>query len=562
MKKFSRKLPQTHSKNVKDTIINLASDELSLKFSSAVKHDEIQISLYDFFVQAWNVLEPGTELVENWHLKTISAYLEAVYLGKIKRLIINVPPRTGKSTLATIVYPCWNWLHNPYSRLLCASYSQTLAYEHSGSRRLLINSELFKTLCENRIRLRDDKNRVQEFGNTFRGSMTATSMLGTVTGKGGYLIIDDPTSGTQANSNACREAANNAFKLNLSTRLNDKKKDPIILIQQRQHDNDLTGYLRANDSGFCYLILRGICEKTEYFPIVNDVILDGGEIDYSDKDNPLKFYKYEAGSLLNPLRESWDDVNKLKIDLGDAGFSAQIQQEPSPDKGAILSYAPFGVYAQSPNFDRFILSVDCTFKGAKTSDYVEILGIGEVIDPIIVNGITVNNSKYYIFSEWREQADFNRTEQAILELISSLKPHKVIIEDKANGPAIINRLSSNPLIRYLLEAYNVGRDSKESRAEAIKPILNQSRIKVPVNAYSTQFDGLTVEQVLSLIGVEFKDIKEKDTPFLYFVPDFLTEINRFPVAKYDDRVDALTQGITWLEANPIKQGSGVKPWQT
>jgi hypothetical protein len=95
-------------------------------------------SLADFVRQAWPVLEPKTAYSENWHHQLLIEALEAVAAGEIRQLIINVPPRSGKSLLASILFPVWIWLGNPAERFLFASYSSVLATKHSVDRRVLI----------------------------------------------------------------------------------------------------------------------------------------------------------------------------------------------------------------------------------------------------------------------------------------------------------------------------------------------------------------------------------------------------------------------------------------
>src|SRR5271155_4759256 len=97
-------------------------------------------SFAEFVPQAWRVLEPKTPFLDNWHIALLAEYLEAVAAGGITRLIINVPPRSGKSLLATIFLPCWVWRRSPAERFMFASYSAALATKHSVDRRALLQS--------------------------------------------------------------------------------------------------------------------------------------------------------------------------------------------------------------------------------------------------------------------------------------------------------------------------------------------------------------------------------------------------------------------------------------
>jgi len=152
-------------------------------------------SLHEFFLQAWHVLEPATELVDSWHYELISQYLELVTRGQFRKrypekqgTICNVPPRTAKSSLISIAWPCWSWIDRPGMRFLCASYSDQLATEHSLHRRNLITSRWFQGRWGDRFMLSADRNRINDFGNDKMGFMIGTSVGGTATGLGGECL--------------------------------------------------------------------------------------------------------------------------------------------------------------------------------------------------------------------------------------------------------------------------------------------------------------------------------------------------------------------------------------
>jgi hypothetical protein len=99
-------------------------------------------NLADFVRQAWEVLEPSTPYLENWHHGLLVEALGAVADGELRKLIVNLPPRYGKSLLVSVFFPCWMWLRAPSERFLFASYSEQLATKHSVDRRALIQSPL------------------------------------------------------------------------------------------------------------------------------------------------------------------------------------------------------------------------------------------------------------------------------------------------------------------------------------------------------------------------------------------------------------------------------------
>jgi hypothetical protein len=197
-----------------------------------------------FAKEAWHVLHPGRQLVWSWHYDLICEHLVLVKQRKLRRLIINVPPRTLKSTLINIMFPVWTWLTEPDHNFLMASYTLNLSTEHSECRRTLLESQWFLKFWGDRFQLSADRNRVEQFKNNCGGQMIASSVGGTVMGRGcDTAIIDDPVSPAQALSDTERTRANNWINSTLLTRLNDPATGAIILVMQRLHQLDPTGFL-------------------------------------------------------------------------------------------------------------------------------------------------------------------------------------------------------------------------------------------------------------------------------------------------------------------------------
>jgi hypothetical protein len=205
---------------------------------------EMEQDLAKFFRAAWPVLCPGRELIWSWHYDLLCEYLTLVKQRDLRRLIINVPPRTAKSTLATICFPVWVWLTQPEHNFLCASYAKELSTDHSLVRRQLLASEWFQNRWGADFVTGQGQDVKNQFDNSRRGQMIATSVGATVTGRGGdTLIVDDPVSATQALSDAERSGANTWFDNTLRSRLNDPATGAMVVIMQRLHEQDLTGYL-------------------------------------------------------------------------------------------------------------------------------------------------------------------------------------------------------------------------------------------------------------------------------------------------------------------------------
>ena len=211
-------------------------------------------SLRLFVPWAWPSLEPGTVFQANWHIALICEYLEAVTAGEVLRLVINIPPRYMKSLLVSVLWPCWEWYRQPSARYIFSSYAEPLASHHSLSRRRLIRSRPYQRFAPD-VHLTKDQQEKLEFHTTKGGIMVATSTGGSITGKGGTrLIIDDPHNPTQAESDTQRQQALDFYRYTLSTRLDDPKRDAIVVVMQRLHTRDLTAV--CLEQGFEHCVCR------------------------------------------------------------------------------------------------------------------------------------------------------------------------------------------------------------------------------------------------------------------------------------------------------------------
>lgn len=439
--------------------------------------------LINFFKPCWDVLEPNNPILKNWHQTLISEYLEACYKREITRLIINIPPRYTKSTLVSVVFPVWAWVKSPHIRFIFASYAQTLATQHSVNRRNIIESPWFQRGYGKRFKLSTDQNVKTEFQNNHRGVMTATSILGSATGKGGdFIIIDDPHNVKGSESDVQREAIITQFDRTFSTRLNDKKTGVMIVVMQRLHQRDLSGHLLSL-GGWEHLKIKGVEEerKVYSFPITKRTIIR----------NP--------GEILHPEREDEKEIEKQKRALGSYGFSGQYQQEPSPPGGAIFKREWYKFYDIPPaKFEEEIISFDLTFKELSESDYV----VGQCWGRVGANK--------YLLDQVRGRMDFLTTIRAF-QAFSVRHPNAILklVEEKANGAALINSMKNK--IPGIV-AVNP-KDSKESRAQAIAPEFEAGNIYLP------------------------------NPDIHHWVNDFIEEMSQFPKGRQDDQVDATTQAL-------------------
>nr|MBP9778392.1 hypothetical protein [Rickettsiaceae bacterium] len=205
-------------------------------------------SLYEFFKAAWPYIEGNMPYVDSWHIRAIAEHLEAVYARQIKKLIINVPPRTGKTNLISVAFPAWVWIHNPSERFLTVSCVNSLSLEHAQKNRALLESNWYQDNWGYRFPLLKDQNVKSFFQNTKTGYRQSTSVVSKTVGKGGSIIIIDDPNDPGDLSEVKRENVINWWTQRMSTRSNNPANDCRIVVQQRTHENDLTGYIRKNDS--------------------------------------------------------------------------------------------------------------------------------------------------------------------------------------------------------------------------------------------------------------------------------------------------------------------------
>lgn len=270
-----------------------------------------------FLFRSLKAIAPGGRYQHNWHIDAIGAYLDACAKGEITRLIINLPPRMLKSTLVSVAWPAWLLGHDPSVRIMAASYAQSLATKHSVDCRVVMQSDWYQRIFPN-TRLSAEQNEKDKFATSARGYRIATSVGGAATGEGGQVLIaDDPLSALQASQHGARQAVNQWFDHTFATRLDDKRSGCIVVVMQRLHGEDLSGYLLAR-GGWEHLCLPAIApEKT--------TISLG---DYA--------HVREAGAPLHEARESLALLERVKGELGNANFSAQYQQQPMKAHGALV----------------------------------------------------------------------------------------------------------------------------------------------------------------------------------------------------------------------------------
>lgn len=422
--------------------------------------------------QAWPVVEPAVPFKDNWHVGAIAAHLEAVFRGEIRRLLINVPFRTAKSTIVSVMAPAFRWIHAPAHKFLCGSYAAKLAIRDNLKMRRLIQSPWYQerwgrgfNLVDNSdwgdpegFALTNDQNQKIRFENDRTGYRIAFGFDGGVMGDGGNTVmIDDPHDRNQAHSDKERERHLTTFDEAITTRLNDPAKDQIVIIMQRLHEQDLSGHVLAN-GGYEHLLI-----PMHYDPKRSRVTVIG----WSD---PRK----ETGELMHPARFPEDVVAQIEKDIGSYAAAGQLEQRPAPAEGGIFKKVWWRFYDELPEkFDVELQSWDLAFKGTKTSNFVA----GQAWAKLGANCYLKPDEVY-------AQLDFPGT-CAAFESFSARHPYPTkLVEDKANGPALIATLKGK--IPGIVEINPDG--GAEAVAHSVAPYAEAGNVWLP-NPYNAKADS-------------------------------------------------------------------------
>jgi hypothetical protein len=304
-----------------------------------------------FLKRVFRELNPGRTFHPQWYHEAITDRLGQAATGQYNRIIINLPPRSAKSTIVPVALPAFLLGRDPTRRIICVSYNQDLANFFGRQTRQVMQSDWYKRIFPSTvIPTRAAEN---QFYTSAGGNRLALSTGGTFTGRGGDLIIvNDPLKADDAYSEVARKSLIEWTSTTLASRLDEKITGAMIIVQQRQHEDDLSGHMLR--TGVWYdLSLPAIAEKDE------NILLSR---------NPLRFHHRRAGDLLDPEREPQWVLDDLKRQMGSVNFAAQYQQAPLPPDGDIVKLSWFRTYSEFPVGGERILSVDTAMKAGERND--------------------------------------------------------------------------------------------------------------------------------------------------------------------------------------------------
>ena len=341
------------------------------------------------------------------HHRLIARKLEAVERGDIRRLMIFMPPRHGKSMLASEFFPSWYLGRNPEHYVIAATYAQELADDFGRKVKGQIEDPAYAAIFPG-VKLADDSQSVKRFhveggteiGTAQRGAYYAVGVGGPLTGRGAHLLlIDDPVKNREeADSEVIRKRIKDWFTSTAYTRLMPGGR--IVVIQTRWHEDDLSGWLLQEHAH-------------EGWDVLNLPALDG--------DKPLWPQQYDRESLL-----------RIKQAVGARDWSALYQQQPSPDEGTFFQRDWFKTWTDRPKH----LSI------YGTSDYAVTDGDGDYTVHRIW-GVDPDGGLYRL-GGWRDQTSSDVWIERQIDLIKEFKPFAWFGEagviQKAIEPMLVRRM--------------------------------------------------------------------------------------------------------------------------
>lgn len=504
--------------------IKIQEDELLLECAREL-HTRIiaEDSLYEFAKQAWKYVEGDIQFSDGWHIQVICEHLEAVTKRQIRNLLINIPPRCMKSGLVSVMWPAWVWLNNPQEQFLYASYSNSLSMRDSVKCRRLILSNWYQTRWEDRYTLVGDQNTKHRFDNNKIGYRIAASVGSSVTGEGAScLILDDPNNAKDGESDIKRQSTNDWYSQVWSTRLNNPKTGCRIIVQQRLHQQDISGNILSNDisNEWIKLILPMEFEtarrsKTIILPSTNGKVWE----------DPRK----KEGELLWPNHIGLEEVKKLKNGLRTPyRIAGQLQQRPAPEEGGIIKKSWFKWWKKPrpPKIEQVIQSWDTALGDKEENNYSACTTWGLFIDDnkianIILLGLWRGRVSYPDLRKMAKRLynDYRDDGATDIKPDSQHIPDMVLVESKASGISLIQDLRRAGISATQFDPTRYG--DKKQRVHLVTHIIQAGRVWVPA------------------IPPDYKALRRYSELFVNSCAIFPSEDSR-------DLVDTMTQVLTRL----------------
>jgi predicted phage terminase large subunit-like protein len=450
-------------------------------------------SYYEFFKWSFNILEPQTRLEDTFHIKYLCDILQNEVERIIRReakgkdIIVNIPPRTSKSKIVSQSLLAWVWIVAPHLKMIAVSFDEKLTLTNAQYCKDIIKSADYQELFGDLFQIRKDIDSKERFANDKGGERLSVTTGANITGFGAEIIVvDDPQNPKTAESEVERENTTKYYVESLYNRLTPLNLGVRIVVQQRLHHEDLTGYLLSKDpDGYIH-----ICLPAE---LSNDI-------------RPVTLREFYRDNLLDPIRLNRIELQKLKKQ-GSRYYAGQYMQIPSPDEGGIIKRAWFDIVEptsllREPINEPIHFFVDSAFTAKSENDPTAILACFRRGTDIYVLDV---------IEQWLEFPDLIKFLGEYTTRYQISNNSKLFVEEAASGLSIIQQLRTTTNLNIV--GIPKPKDDKITRAHAITAKLEGRRVKLVKGTY---------------------------------IENFLNQLASFPNGTHDDMLDTLIHAVNQL----------------
>ena len=449
-----------------------------MKSIDAMKLAVYRKSFYEFFKDAFKVLETGNDLVDNWHIKYFCDHLQADVeriVKKQKRLHhddVMISPRSSKTLLFSIVFPAWCWINYPHLKFLTFSYTQKRTNENAKNFRDLLESPWYKKYFGDKFKLTSDA--IENISNNKRGYRHSYGLTG-FTGDGAdIIIIDDPQEPRASESRVKRETVIEFYRA-VASRLNNAEIGKIYICQQRLHRDDLSGFLFKNAPLGSY--------KFFHLP----ALLDNKVTD--------EFRSFYQNGYFDPIRLSQSilDAKKSPAELGERAFRAQFLQAPVDNDAGLIKEKWLQIMSVTEFFEKHKASfykwdffLDTAY-GGKDGDYNAILCATKIQDNVYIK---------YVEQNKKEFPDLLRHVKSLTQSHGSIQS-LWYVEPTAAGKPLVQSFKLSNL--NVVEGKPPTK-SKLERVNAISPFLEGLKVHLVTDDEGDDWSDQFIGQCLSFTG--------------------------------------------------------------
>lgn len=496
------------------------------------------------FVEAgWSAMD-SSEFQDSWAMDALCEHLTAVTRGDIKRLLINFPPRCGKSNVASIAWPAWTWTQSgenirftagPQVRFLCGSYGHTLSLKLSTATRRLLTSPFYQRYWSDRFELMGDQNAKHQYDNTKGGSRIATSVGGSLIGLGGdCVLVDDPHNTEQVESDADRETVLRWWKELRSTRLNDPKRTAIVVVMQRLHEEDVSGAILQDSEDWTHLMLPMRHDPERHCVTVLKWDEQGEpEKTWEDPRNPY------GKELLWSERYGEREVKLLEEELGPYMASGRLQQAPQPDGGGIIKREYWQVWEESqfPPLSYVWASADTAYTEKEENDPTGFTCWGLWHDQ--------GQPKVIMLTAWRKRLEIHGPNTWLNEKTGVIESIDRLPQEKF-GAWVLRTQHKWGLCEWLAYSctrFNVDKLLIESKASGLSVAQELRRL------HGSENWGIELVTPEGDKGARLVAVQATFSAGLVYAPDrdwsqqVIDEVSSYPKGKFKDLTDSTSQAL-------------------